>query len=119
MALFLRFYFFIFMFACLPSCNYETFAYGGSDVKSTLGIQWQAPVERENGEQLFAYEIGWTIMVGDVEVGAGGYLDETSFLVGTGVETAGCTDANAKLKEQRRRFVFMVPMAEPRCSINS
>jgi hypothetical protein len=44
---------------------------------------------------LFAYEIGWTIMVGDVEVGAGGYLDETSFLVGTGVETAGCTDANA------------------------
>lgn len=44
---------------------------------------------------LFAYEIGWTIMDGDVELASGGYLDETSFLVGTNVETAGCTDASA------------------------
>ena len=44
---------------------------------------------------LFPYEIGWTIMDGGVEVASGGSLDEATFMVGTNVETAGCTDSDA------------------------
>lgn len=62
--------FLVFLISALTACNYETFE-GTATANARLTVQWDRPVERENNEPLFLYEIGGYELsyraVGDIE----------------------------------------------------